>query len=320
MKNALLVYNEDQHTYNIGDYVQSLAAEQYFPCIDLYLNREKLAGYNGESAKLIMNGWFTHQPDNWAPSRSINPLFISFHINSSASVRMLSSEGVAYLRRNAPIGCRDWATVRLLKAKGVDAYFSGCLTLTIKRPKNISPEGKIVIVDPFFDYPSAKQVFASTRTALRGFIKGDVFSLMKRRRTLEKIFSPELISSAENITHIYSAGTQSHDEKFDAARRLLVKYANARLVITSRIHCALPCLAMGVPVIFLNSFTRPIDTCRFEGIIDLFNRVDVTADGDISNNFKHVGMIGTDINIVNPDRHHELAVKLREAATRFVQA
>ncbi|WP_264821067.1 polysaccharide pyruvyl transferase family protein [Acinetobacter schindleri] len=35
---------------------------------------------------------------------------------------------------------------------------------------------------------------------------------------------------------------------------MLEKYSTAKLVITSRIHCALPCLAMGTPVIYINGF------------------------------------------------------------------
>ena len=67
---------------------------------------------------------------------------------------------------------------------------------------------------------------------------------------------------------------------------LLNKYARAKLVITSRIHCALPCLAMGTPVIFINGFDSFVDSCRFDGIIELFNRIDVNPKtGEYKANF-----------------------------------
>ena len=43
------------------------------------------------------------------------------------------------------------------------------------------------------------------------------------------------------------------------------------MVITSRIHCALPCVSMGVPVIFLDyKFDSKSDRSRFDGILDFF--------------------------------------------------
>ena len=48
------------------------------------------------------------------------------------------------------------------------------------------------------------------------------------------------------------------------------KYAKAKLVVTTRIHCALPCLALGTPVILVNS---SYDDKRFDGLYNLLNTV-----------------------------------------------
>jgi hypothetical protein len=40
---------------------------------------------------------------------------------------------------------------------------------------------------------------------------------------------------------------------FERADTLLASYCRAKLVITTKIHCAIPCLAMGVPVILVHS-------------------------------------------------------------------
>ena len=44
---------------------------------------------------------------------------------------MLQGKNLEYLKEHEPIGCRDYYTVGLLKEKGIDAYFSGCMTLTL---------------------------------------------------------------------------------------------------------------------------------------------------------------------------------------------
>ena len=59
---------------------------------------------------------------------NIRPLFISFHVNR---LEMLTEEGLDYLRRYGPVGCRDWTTVFLLLSAGVDAFFSGCVSTTL---------------------------------------------------------------------------------------------------------------------------------------------------------------------------------------------
>ena len=99
-----------------------------------------------------MNGWFTNVPDNWPPSESINPLYVSFHLNAKASDKILSKqENVDYFKRHEPIGCRDVYTAESLRRKGIDAYFSGCLTLTIgDLYKTEECSDKVYIVDPYF--------------------------------------------------------------------------------------------------------------------------------------------------------------------------
>ena len=57
------------------------------------------------------------------------PIFVSFHCSKRD---LLTEEAVAYLRRFAPIGCRDWTTVDILLSVDVPAFFSGCLTSTAR--------------------------------------------------------------------------------------------------------------------------------------------------------------------------------------------
>lgn len=75
-----------------------------------------------------------HCPEHWPPSLDLEPLVISFHLVPTVARRILSApESINFFKRNEPIGCRDWGTVRILEKEGINAYFSGCLTLVLER-------------------------------------------------------------------------------------------------------------------------------------------------------------------------------------------
>lgn len=322
MKYGLLEYEENSQFFNVGDNIQSLAAKQFLPQVDQYVNREKLGEYHGENIKMILNGWFTHNAANWIPSEQIKPLFVSFHINNTAAAAMLSDEGVTFLKKHQPIGCRDQFTADLLKGKGVEAYFSGCLTLTLDSYKVDDSErgNDIYIVDPLYGYTTKRKVTRNYKTFLRSIQRGKIFEIGKRKKHLKMIFDGDLLKSAIYINQEPPANTYSQKEKFEMAENLLHKYARAKLVITSRIHCALPCLALGTPVIFVNGFETFVDSCRFEGIIDLFNRIDVNnKTGEWVTNFEVNGKISRDTIVTNLEKHHDIAATLKKTCKDFVQ-
>lgn len=288
---------------NIGDYVQALAASRFYPHLDGFVDRdEELKDYDGEECKMICNGWYMHNPKNWPLSEKINPLFVAFHINSLAKDKMLSPQGIAYLKKHQPIGCRDLYTYELLREKGIEAYFSACLTLTLgcqgggeKKPRN----GKIYIVDPIYNGKfSPKNILKSFVQVARNPL--DILRLCRnkqlgihRGRNLLKrlirvalyyseytrVFSRDLVMRATYVLHespYYKNGFSSDYERLDMAKRLVDMYSEAGLVITSRIHCALPSLGFGTPVIYLKSSSEPeFSTCRMGGILDFFNIVEV---------------------------------------------
>lgn len=321
MKYGILTYQEGKEKYNVGDYVQSLAARQYLPKVDEFMNREKLADYKGDDIQLIMNGWFTHNHSNWVPSEPINPLFVSFHVNSTAAPFMLSEKGISYLKKHEPIGCRDKFTVKILQEKGIDAYFSGCLTLTLDNYKVDDSErgDDIYIVDPFYNYPTKEKLFLTPKHFVKSILNGNAFKLNKIQKHLKNIVSKDLLESAKYVTQVKPRNKETDEEKFAYAEDCLKKYAKAKLVITSRIHCALPCLAMGTPVIFLNGFNTFVDTCRFDGIEDLFNQVKVADNGSFTTNFNLNGKIDKDTMVKNLELHHNLADPLKEKCINFIK-
>ncbi len=64
---------------------------------------------------------------------------------------------------------------------------------------------------------------------------------------------------------------------------MIHKYAEASLVITSRIHCGLPCLAVETPCVYINSDSlenmKLRSPGRMEGLIELFHVVKWTRNG-----------------------------------------
>tara|TARA_R110002012_G_scaffold283304_2_gene473574 strand:+ start:18936 stop:19904 length:969 start_codon:yes stop_codon:yes gene_type:complete len=322
MKYGLLSYDENKRFFNVGDNIQSLAAKQFLPQVDRYVNRERLAEYEGEELQLIMNGWFTHNIHNWVPSEAIRPIFVSFHMNNTAAPFMLSEKGIAYLKKHEPIGCRDQFTADTLNAKGIDAYFSGCLTLTLDSYKVDDAErgDEIYIVDPLYSYPRPEKIFYNAKATVRNILNGTVFQLGKKKKHLKNFISKELLKTAIYVNQEPPANTYTDAQKFTMAEELLNKYAKAKLVITSRIHCALPCLAMGTPVIFVNGFDSFVDSCRFDGILELFNRIDVNSKtGEYTANFKLDDKISKNTIVQNLEKHHELATKIKNSVSKKIK-
>ena len=246
MQYGLMTYDYKNH-FNAGDYIQSLAARQFLPRVDRFINREGLMEYTGPETRLIMNGWFLHNHKSWPPSPNIVPLFISFHLHDKAAKVVLSEEGVSYLQK-FEVGVRDYSTLNLLKSKGINAFFSGCLTLTLGETYQHKKGTDVYFVDVLHD------------------IIHNPFFLVRRKRILRELFGDEVSRSAKWIRHNYpSRQYKTEDSRFQLAESLLKRYQNARLVVTSRLHCALPCLAMGTPVVYVDGGVSS-DRDRFEGL------------------------------------------------------
>lgn len=322
MKYGLLKYSESRSIFNVGDYIQSLAAKQFLPKVDEYVSRENLGQYRGERLKTILNGWFTHNAAQWIPSKDIDPLFVSFHINNTAAPLMLSDEGINYLKKHEPIGCRDQYTADLLHKNGIEAFFTGCLTLTLDSYKtdDSQREDKIYIVDPLYGYITKQKITKNYKTFVRSILSGDIVDLPKRKKHLKNLMDEELLEKAIYTQQELPTKKYSIKEKFELAEDLLYKYARAKLVITSRIHCALPCLAMGTPVIFINGFRTFTDSSRFKGIIDLFNRIDInTKTGEWKTNFDLDGKINENTQVKNQEGHKILSDNLKGICREFIQ-
>ena len=136
MKYGVIFFKE---TENIGDDIQTYAAIRRLPSVDYYIERENLDLFipsKKEVVTTLMSGWFLHDKYTFFPSPYINPIFISTHF-SAYTTHGIKDEYISlnkdYLRKYAPIGCRDKSTQEILNKYQIESYYSGCITLTLDR-------------------------------------------------------------------------------------------------------------------------------------------------------------------------------------------
>lgn len=129
-QNLLLDY-QHPNQINIGDYIQSIAAKQFYPKIDNLIPRDQLSKIQTPS-RAIINGFYRLNDNNHF-SKHLYPLATSIHIANPREFESFAKT-IEYWSTFGPIGCRDLQTKELLNKHGFEAYFSGCLTASIKLP------------------------------------------------------------------------------------------------------------------------------------------------------------------------------------------
>lgn len=283
MYGILIREGRDKGGKNIGDYIQSIAQRQFIRDKETcFVEIEELSDFKSEQqVNVIMNGWFTWDCSKFLPPACINPLFISFHLTPPQEKAFFTPEITAYLKKYQPIGARDIKTMEMMKAHGVDSYFSGCLTMTLGKEYLQKGEhtGDVYIVDPYYEIGGDmslpriirywKMIWYTLKHLKAALKLMDVFIIT--RRSLFHYISNKLdkIVCAANFYHIYSQrfgddilfgakyisaivdSELSNNEKFAIADKMLKDYANAKFVITSRLHVSFPCLAVETPNIFV---------------------------------------------------------------------
>jgi len=180
---------------------------------------------------------------------------------------------IDYFRRHQPIGCRSLSTLEAFRAIGVRAYFSGCLTLTLRGTRQPRTD-RVLAVDVEQDLYAASVPSHVRKVAIHlshEFPPPDANLLSRanwralylaQRGIYKYGYGRRLLANA-----CTSLNAARHRSRLSRARKLLALYSEARLVITSRLHCALPCLALGTPVLLLR---RGVESDpRFAGLRDL---------------------------------------------------
>lgn len=359
MKYGLLVTSPISSIKNIGDYMQSLAALQFIPKEKEYeyVEKEAISEYESdEPSKVIMNAWYIWHPEKWPPKpNSIDPLLISMHITPLTAEKMLSNGGKEYLKKYGPVGCRDKLTENILKNNNIPSYFSGCLTLTLgyKYKRECVKEG-VIFVDPFIAplryrdekgpiyYPNnvilaflywirnprkilglSKKSYFNARLPLQ-----NVYSAAMFYHAYSKMFDDKVLFNADYVTHMVSVTNgMSQEDLLKISEGLLSKYSKAKYVVTSRIHCALPCIGIETPVIFVDSSQMNSDRNlfgspgRFGGLIDFFHVIHYKRNGVFTSDktLLKLGKLGLTSQFDNKDNWKKYRDKMIDICKSFMQ-
>lgn len=248
-----------QRIANFGDLYQPFAIEELLieigvPVSELtWIHRDELNTYKGEHLIVLIHGWF-NEKTQLIMSPHITPIYIGFHLQKSSHRDIVQSGVTEEMKKLGTIGCRDRQTAEFLKSVNVNAYFSSCLTLTFKRRQKRPRNGTTFIVD--IKKRWLQKVPVSVRAKAK-FVSQNYF--------YKQSFKTEDFE------------TEFHDFELKARQQLKRFRNEAILIITSRVHVALPCTAMGIPVIFLPN-DDPANDERLDvlrGVVKIYSYKDV---------------------------------------------
>lgn len=240
MKFANIVFNRSERL-TIGDDMQLLAIENIYKYMGVDYNEvvripfRQLCAYDGEYVILpISFPLYGYHHD--IKITQFSPKIIPVFLGLSTLTNYYSNEEINYLKKYEPIGCRDIYTMNALRSYNVMSYLNGCLTAAF--PHKWSGEvGK-------------EKVFC-----------------VDIEESFKNYIPKELLSKCEFLSHTYYPSELS-DGPEKKARELYEKYIQeAKLIITTRLHCALPCAAAGIPVILAKDNL----SFRFAGIDKLIH-------------------------------------------------
>ncbi len=221
MKHAILEYGFSR---NFGDEVQMIAASQFMPPDHVYIARETFENKYKEKCLTLMNGYFARDSHNkiFPPDDNIIPVYTAMHLTRPEE--FLTPDAMAHLKQHAPIGCRDKATAEAMRQCGIEAFESKCLTLTFSKRQSTPNDGEVLLVTH------------------------------NEHKDIKKILPTGMREKLTIFSHTHRLDFIGTEAKMNIANCLLSYYRNrAKLVITNLVHCALPCVAMGIPVVFFDT-------------------------------------------------------------------
>ena len=275
MKYGLLYYKD---TDNIGDDIQSYAASRFLPKIDYLIDRENLENFTPnkkEYVKVIMNAWYIHDKYNFSPY--IIPLNISMFLKNfpyesgiTIGTDYINDNVIEFLRKYSPVGTRDIHTKKIMDKLNIESYFSGCMTLTLNKFDNIKKDDYIVVV---------------------GLNKDEISHIKKctNRKVIE--FKQDVKKG--------SFSNESWSERKKRVEETLKLYQAAHMVITTKLHCSLPCLALETPVLLLFDDTFLENKDRIGTYLSYLNNVNRSE------------FMNTTIDFENPKKNPKKYLKLR---------
>lgn len=195
---------------NLGDDIQTEAARRFFKAERL-VPRDRIDDWGDESTCVALCGWWRF---GVLPKKA-RVVVIGTHLAPELIAQMDALEGAwdqlkEWVRTQGfPAGARDTHTLKALLDRGIEAQFSGCVTQTLTPVDagDVRRDGRRLAVD--IEPPG------------RGW---------------------------QHVTHWreYLAGL-TPQQRLEHASEQLSLFGRAAFVRTTRLHCALPAAALGVP-------------------------------------------------------------------------
>lgn len=268
---GILDYNgRAQHAYeaNSGDEMQTFPGLQFIPYVTDYVDRDDGLPKSTNVDYSFGNAWWGTS-SAFPPPNKVQMLLTSIHTSGDFLnvVRAKLSYFHTYNQQVGPIGARDLSTYQFFKDKcEVAVYMSSCFTqmMGINRP------GMTDIVPTTSNSMKRRNNTTDSGSEKRLIVVVDV--------------DPKLLpDTIRNKAKFLSANVDdklkmSRKARFEHAMTLLRLYKDeAMVVITSRLHSALPASAYGVPVIFMEPHDEKLlpggGGGRTVGMSNLFHRV-----------------------------------------------
>ena len=174
---------------------------------------------------------------------------MGFHLTSSALPYFNEIIKLDKPNNSTEFGCRDLYTLNNLKKLGLNAYFSRCLTLTLER-KDFSHN--------LNDNYNKRVYFVN--------LSQDIIDKLSKRFKHNYVYVNQKTGFGLH---------EEHAKIMYFTSKLLEEYIqNASMIITTALHCAAPCLALGIPVILVTDDKKEQST-RFSALKGLIKIVTV---------------------------------------------
>lgn len=214
---------------NIGDNLQLMAIDHLYGCMGIKADEIERIPYselstwksgNGEKALLPLSFPFMEYSEQGLAeifSADIVPVFLGLTYIKP----YLSQCEVDYLKRYEPIGCRDEYTYNTMQKYGIRSWLNGCMTLTMySRRKHSSEDQKVYLVNV--------------------------------PEEIEVRLPKNIVSDAERRTHLIKRTDLCGDINDYTEERMREYKEKAKVVVTTLLHCTIPCISMGIPVIVIS--------------------------------------------------------------------
>lgn len=242
-------FTQIRERINLGDNIQSMSIKRLFSYCGIGEEQTIKCSYFGagslsEPCALILQGHFSrHYNMDFMYNPNICPVFLGFALMDA---HLLPDE-IRYIKKFEPVLCRDEFTKTVLNRYDIDAYISGCLSLTFDRREDGTCK------DGFYYFVDIKEKF--------------------RQLIPDKILNKAVFLS-QNMK-IKNVDEQVMEAGEAAAKTSLEDYKkHAKMIITSKLHCMCPGIAMGIPTIavsdnfsarysFVDAFVKNYDEKEF---------------------------------------------------------